>query len=64
MTPRRLAGSLPGFHLTVAYSRWVGDPTDLYRAGQEALLAANVAEAEVNRKCWLMNRRLLQGIYR
>jgi hypothetical protein len=43
---RELSASLPGFHLTVAYSRWVGDPTDLYRAGQEALLAANVGEAE------------------
>jgi hypothetical protein len=43
---RELAASLPGFHLTVAYSRWVGDPTDLYRAGQEALLATNVAEAD------------------
>jgi hypothetical protein len=43
---RELAASLPGFHLTVARSRWVGDPVDLYRAGQEALLAANVAEAE------------------
>ncbi len=43
---RELAASLPGFHLTVGHSRWVGDPVDLYRAGQEALLAANVAEAE------------------
>ncbi len=43
---RELAASLPGFHLTVAHSRWVADPVDLYRAGQEALLAANVAEAD------------------
>ncbi len=43
---RELAASLPGFHLTVARSRWVADPVDLYRAGQEALLAANVAEAD------------------
>jgi hypothetical protein len=43
---RELAASLPGFHVTVARSRWAGDPADLYRAGQEALLAANVAEAE------------------
>ena len=43
---RELAASLPGFHLTVARSRWVADPVDLYRAGQEALLATNVAEAE------------------
>jgi PucR C-terminal helix-turn-helix domain len=43
---RELAASLPGFHVTVARSRWVQDPVDLYRAGKEALLAANVAEAE------------------
>ncbi len=43
---RELAASLPGFHLTVAHGRWVADPVDLYRAGQEALLAANVAEAD------------------
>ena len=43
---RELGASLPGFHLLVAYSRWVADPADLYRAGQEALLAANVAEAD------------------
>ena len=38
--------ALPGFALTVARSRWTQDPVDLYRAGKEALLAANVAEAE------------------
>ena len=43
---RELAASLPGFHLSVAHSRWVADPADLYRAGQEALLAANVADAD------------------
>lgn len=43
---RELDASLPGFHVTVARSRWASDPADLYRAGQEALLAANVAEAE------------------
>ena len=43
---RELAASLPGFHITVSYSRWVADPTDIYRTGQEALLAANVAEAD------------------
>ena len=41
-----LAGSLSGFSITVASSRWTQDPVDLYRAGKEALLAANVAEAE------------------
>jgi sugar diacid utilization regulator len=43
---RELAASLPGFHLTVAHSRWIADPADLHRAGQEARLAVNVAEAE------------------
>jgi PucR C-terminal helix-turn-helix domain len=41
-----LEASLPGFALTVAHSRWSADPVDLYRAGKEAVLAANVAEAE------------------
>lgn len=41
-----LAASLPGFHVTVAHSRPTADPVDLYRAGKEALLAVNVAEAE------------------
>ncbi len=41
-----LADSLSGFSVTVASSRWTQDPVDLYRAGKEALLAANVAEAE------------------
>jgi hypothetical protein len=43
---RELAASLPGFHVTLARSRWVADPADLYRCGREALLAANVAEAD------------------
>jgi sugar diacid utilization regulator len=43
---RELAASLPGFAVTVARSRRTQDPVDLYRAGKEALLAANVAEAE------------------
>jgi hypothetical protein len=43
---RELGASLPGFHLTVAHSRWVADPADLFRAGQEGMLAVNVAEAE------------------
>jgi DNA-binding PucR family transcriptional regulator len=32
--------------VTVARSRWTADPVDLYRAGKEALLAANVGDAE------------------
>ncbi|MBA2240026.1 MAG: helix-turn-helix domain-containing protein, partial [Solirubrobacterales bacterium] len=43
---RELAASLPGFTLTIGHSRQVSDPVDLYRAGKEALLAVNVAEAE------------------
>jgi sugar diacid utilization regulator len=41
-----LRHSLQGFRLTVAHSRLAQDPVDLYRAGNEAVLAANVAEAE------------------
>jgi sugar diacid utilization regulator len=42
---RELEAHLPGFALTVARSRHTADPADLHRAGAEALLAANVAEA-------------------
>jgi sugar diacid utilization regulator len=41
-----LVGSLGGFTVTVASSRLTREPAELYRAGKEALLAANVAEAE------------------
>jgi len=41
-----LADALSGFSVTVASSRFTVEPVDLYRAGKEALLAANVAEAE------------------
>jgi DNA-binding PucR family transcriptional regulator len=43
---RELEDALPGFHLTIGASRCVADPVDLYRAGNEALLAVNVGEAE------------------
>jgi hypothetical protein len=43
---RELGAALAGFGITVARSRWTEDPVDLYRAGKEAELAANVAEAE------------------
>ncbi len=43
---RELESSLTGFHVCVARSRWAQDPADLYRAGKEAMLAANVGEAE------------------
>jgi DNA-binding PucR family transcriptional regulator len=41
-----LEQGLSGFAVTVARSRIATDPADLYRAGQEARLAANVGEAE------------------
>jgi DNA-binding PucR family transcriptional regulator len=43
---RELDAALAGFAVTVARSRWTADPVDLYRAGKEAELAANVAVAE------------------
>jgi PucR family transcriptional regulator, purine catabolism regulatory protein len=42
---RELRSSLHGFTFAVGHSRVATDPVDLYRAGNEALLAANVAEA-------------------
>jgi sugar diacid utilization regulator len=42
---RELSASLHGFTFAVGHSRVATDPVDLYRAGHEALLAANVAEA-------------------
>jgi DNA-binding PucR family transcriptional regulator len=43
---KELEAGLGGFTVGVARSRVASDPVDLYRAGQEALLAANVGEAE------------------
>jgi sugar diacid utilization regulator len=43
---RELEAGLSGYSLIVAQSRPASDPTDLHRAGTEALLAANVAEAQ------------------
>ena len=40
---RELQAALHGFTFSVGYSRVALDPVDLYRAGNEALLAANVA---------------------
>jgi sugar diacid utilization regulator len=42
---RELEASLPEFTIVVSRSRHAADPADLHRAGAEALLAANVAEA-------------------
>ena len=44
-----LEEGLNGFTVSVSRSRIAGDPVDVYRAGQEALLAANVGEAEGTR---------------
>jgi DNA-binding PucR family transcriptional regulator len=43
---RELSTSLSGFVVTVGQSRRAADAVDLYRAGKEAQLAANVGEAE------------------
>ena len=43
---RELEESATGFAITVSTSRPALDPVDLHRAGREALLAANVAEAQ------------------
>ncbi len=42
---RELRASVHGFTFAVGHSRVATDPVDLYRAGNEALLAANVATA-------------------
>jgi len=44
-----LEQELTGFAVVVSRSRIASDPVDLYRAGQEARLAANVGEAEGER---------------
>jgi sugar diacid utilization regulator len=41
---RELRSALHGFTFAIGHSRTAGDPVDLYRAGNEAILAANVAE--------------------
>ena len=46
---RELEHELTGFTVTVSLSRLATDAADLYRAGQEARLAANVGEAEGSR---------------
>ena len=43
---RELEANLSSYHLAVAISRPAADPADIHRAGAEALLAANVAEAQ------------------
>jgi sugar diacid utilization regulator len=43
---RELETNLSSYHLAVAISRPAADPADIHRAAAEALLAANVAEAQ------------------
>jgi sugar diacid utilization regulator len=43
---RELEAGLPSFSLALGRSRVASDPADLYRAAAEALLAANVAQAQ------------------
>jgi sugar diacid utilization regulator len=46
---RELESGLPGFAFAIGRSRHAGDPRDLHRAGNEALLAVNVVEGDVER---------------
>jgi sugar diacid utilization regulator len=45
---RELGASLPGHSFALGSSRFAADPADLPRAGNEALLAANVAEGDAD----------------
>ena len=45
---RELHASVHGFTFALGHSRIAHDPVDLYRAGNEALLAANVATADTS----------------
>ena len=46
---RELQAGLPGHSFAIGRSRVALDPTDLHRAGNEALLAVNVAEGDAER---------------
>jgi sugar diacid utilization regulator len=46
---RELESGLPGFAFAIGRSRRAEDPLDLHRAGNEALLAANVVEGDQER---------------
>ena len=46
---RELESGLPGFAFAIGRSRRAEDPLDLHRAGNEALLAANVVEGDHER---------------
>ena len=46
---RELESGLPGFAFAIGRSRHAVDPRDLHRAGNEALLAVNVVEGDIER---------------
>ncbi len=46
---RELESGLPGFAFALGRSRHAGDPLELHRARNEALLAANVVEGDTER---------------
>jgi DNA-binding PucR family transcriptional regulator len=46
---RELEAGLPGFAFALGRSRHTADPVELHRAGNEALLAANVVEGDPER---------------
>jgi sugar diacid utilization regulator len=46
---RELESGLAGFAFAIGRSRWAQDAADLHRAGNEALLAANVVEGDPER---------------
>jgi sugar diacid utilization regulator len=46
---RELQASMTGFSFSLGRSRVAADPLDLHRAGNEALLAANVSEGDAER---------------
>jgi sugar diacid utilization regulator len=46
---RELESGLPGFAFVIGRSRYTEDPTELHRAANEALLAANVVEGDSER---------------
>jgi DNA-binding PucR family transcriptional regulator len=47
---RELESGFVGFQFAVGRSRWTEDPGELARAGDEAMLAANVVEGEADRR--------------
>ena len=61
---RELHASVHGFTFALGHSRVAHDPVDLYRAGNEALLAANVATASTSARTCAMLAFEDTGAYR